>query len=130
MVNDRHFGAGTSGDVTELERDVTAADEQHTRWQDIEFQKLLARDEMLAALEVELGRFRAHRDEDVPPLEHVFSDRNCVPPKWARVDGRHVPAGPATLMGDDTGGGADCWRSKARVDARTHVLRTSPAIYV
>src|SRR5262249_60430750 len=90
MVDDGYLGAGTGGNVPELEGDVPAAYEQHGGRKNVELKKLLARDEMLAALKAEVRWLRACRNQDVTPLEHVIPnvDRGRSLEVGSPVEGR------------------------------------------
>ena len=76
VVEDGGLDASAGRDVRKFERDVATADEEDPRRQRIEFQELLAGDEMPMALKGEIDRLGARRDEDVSSVQHVCFDRN------------------------------------------------------
>ena len=76
VEKDGRGGTRAGRHMCKLERDVTAADEDEPRRQRIEFQELVAGDEVLMAFKGEVSRLRARRDEDVPSFQHLSFDRN------------------------------------------------------
>ncbi len=94
MVHDGHLGAGAGADVTELEGDVPATHEQHARRKGVELHELLARDEMLAALNAQIGRPRARGNEEAPAFEHVITHRDRGGPFEAGSPVKGLDASP------------------------------------
>src|SRR2546422_1711797 len=75
-VQDNDLSTGARGNVSELERDVAAADKNDPCRQVGELQKLIARYQVFGAGDRQGRRPRAGRHHDVPGLQHIVADAN------------------------------------------------------
>jgi hypothetical protein len=73
-VQDRDLGAGAGGDVSELEGDITAADERHPGRQLVEFHEGGARGQVLLAGDAEGGVARAAGDHHLTAGDGLIPD--------------------------------------------------------
>src|SRR5262249_878484 len=73
-MEDRHLGAGAGRHVCELERDVAAASEEHTRGHAIQVQEAIAGDEPLGTREAQGPRHGAGADDEMAARQAVVAD--------------------------------------------------------
>src|SRR5713226_2432320 len=78
-LQDRDLRTCAGGDVRELCRDVTAADQNHPLRQALQVKKILAGRQVLLAGNTELYGLRSGRDQEMAALENLVIDLHRVP---------------------------------------------------
>lgn len=92
-VQHRRVGNGAGGNVSQLERDVSTADENDVAAQAVELQRLIAEREKLLTRNFQVNWFGSGRDDNMAALKLLVFHRNCHRSDEARPTVKRFDAG-------------------------------------